>query len=107
MTIGLWRRVAPLRASDFPVGTPLHRFCAWNEAARRPDRRYVIAADIQTLLRAVAGSARGRGVFPRTVHSPAGSTNDGAAAAARRLFDRLCAAIGCADEAAHAAVFDA
>jgi len=51
MTPGTWRRAAPLKPSDFPAGTPLHNFCAWNQAARRPDRRYVIAGDIQTLLR--------------------------------------------------------
>jgi ADP-heptose:LPS heptosyltransferase len=29
-----------LTASDFPPGTPLHHFFAWNEGRRHPDRRY-------------------------------------------------------------------
>src|SRR5205814_9145132 len=51
MRLGSWHRVAPLDAGDFPAGTPLHHFCAWNEAARHKDRRYVIAGDIRSLLR--------------------------------------------------------
>src|SRR5256885_480153 len=124
MTIGTWRRAAPLTAADFPTGTPLHHFCAWNEIARRPDRRYVIAGDIHTLLREFGGeraremcvmhlvrrpliAARfgGRVLLSRAVPR---SPNDGAAAAAaRHLVDRLWAAIGCADDAMHAAVFAA
>jgi len=34
-----------LTANDFPPGTPLHHFFAWNEAAWRPDRRYRLARD--------------------------------------------------------------
>jgi len=34
-----------LTADDFPPGTPLHHFFAWNEAAWRPDRRYRLACD--------------------------------------------------------------
>src|SRR5436190_16632719 len=84
MTSASWHRVAPLGAGDFPAGTPLHHFFAWNEAARHKDRRYVIARDIDTLIAAFGG----------------GET-------ARELVDRLLAAIGSADEAAHAAVFAA
>src|SRR5579864_6696610 len=32
-----------LTANDFPPGTPLHHFFAWNKAAWRPDRRYRLA----------------------------------------------------------------
>jgi ADP-heptose:LPS heptosyltransferase len=84
MTSASWHRVAPLGAGDFPAGTPLHRFFAWNEAARHKDRRYIIARDIDMLFAASDG----------------GET-------ARELVDRLLAAIGSADEAAHAAVFSA
>src|SRR5438270_8652597 len=84
MTSASWHRAAPLGAGDFPTGTPLHRFFAWNEAARHKDRRYVIARDIDTLFAAFGG----------------GET-------ARELVDRLLAAVGSADEAAHAAVFAA
>jgi ADP-heptose:LPS heptosyltransferase len=34
-----------LTSRDFPAGTPLHHFFAWNEGRRRPDRRYRIARD--------------------------------------------------------------
>ncbi len=124
MTPGTWRRAAPLKPSDFPAGTPLHHFCAWNEAARRPDRRYVIAGDIQTLRREFGGGERARELCVthlarrpliaarlggRVLLSRAGtgSTDNwvAATAAAAHLVDRLCAAI--ADDAAHAAVFDA
>ena len=38
-----------LRASDFPAGTPLNAFFAWNEARWRRDRRYTIARDLSYL----------------------------------------------------------
>lgn len=41
----------PLSAGDFPAGTPLNAFFAWNEARRRPDRRYTIACDLSYLYR--------------------------------------------------------
>ena len=41
----------PLRAGDFPAGTPLNAFFAWNEARRRRDRRYTIACDLLYLYR--------------------------------------------------------
>lgn len=40
-----------LRASDFPTGTPLRAFFAWNEARRKRDRRYTIACDLWSLYR--------------------------------------------------------
>jgi ADP-heptose:LPS heptosyltransferase len=69
-----------LTAKDFPPGTPLHHFFAWNEAAWRPDRRYRLARHPD-----------------RLPASPAG----------KRLAERLAAAIGNPDNAAHAAVFAA
>jgi ADP-heptose:LPS heptosyltransferase len=126
MTTGSWRRVTPLKASDFPAGTPLHHFCAWNQAARRPDRRYVIAGDIQTLLREFGGGERARELCVTHLarrpliaarlgggvllsRAASGSTDNwvAATAAAGHLVDRLRGTIGCADDAAHAAVFDA
>ena len=47
-----WVRARPLRSSDFPSDTPLHHFFAWNEAARRRDRRYTIACDLYRLISA-------------------------------------------------------
>src|SRR5579863_5594879 len=69
-----------LTASDFPPGTPLHHFFAWNAVAWRPDRRYRLARDPD-----------------RVPPSPAG----------KRLADSLAAAIGNPDSAAHAEVFAA
>jgi ADP-heptose:LPS heptosyltransferase len=123
MSIGRWHRVAPLGAGDFPAGTPLCRFFAWNEAAGRKDRRYIIARDICTLFRAFGGGEAARamcvahlsrrslvtlrlGGWVALQLSAADRTQDGAAvAAARELVDRLLAAIGDADDASHAAVF--
>lgn len=36
---------ARLTAADFPTGTPLHHFFAWNEGRWRRDRRYLLARD--------------------------------------------------------------
>jgi ADP-heptose:LPS heptosyltransferase len=36
----LTRPNRPLTSADFPAGTPLNAFFAWNEAGRRQDRRY-------------------------------------------------------------------
>src|SRR5579863_5694674 len=55
-----WLRGATLRAGDFPPGTPLRHFFAWNERSPRPDRRYVIANDLHQLLTALGGVARAR-----------------------------------------------
>ncbi|HEV8678885.1 MAG TPA: glycosyltransferase family 9 protein [Stellaceae bacterium] len=69
-----------LTAQDFPPGTPLHHFFAWNEAAWRPDRRYKLARDTDRLP----------------------STPEG-----RRVVASLDATRGNPDIAAHAAVFAA
>jgi ADP-heptose:LPS heptosyltransferase len=69
-----------LASNNFPPGTPLHHFFAWNEAAWRTDPRYRLAREPD-----------------RLPSSPAG----------KRLADSLTAAIGNTDMAAHAAVFAA
>src|SRR5579863_8145465 len=69
-----------LTAKDFPPGTPLNHFFAWNEAASQPDPRYRLARDPD-----------------RVPALPAGT----------RLAECLAAAIGNPDDAAHAAVFAA
>jgi ADP-heptose:LPS heptosyltransferase len=69
-----------LTAGDFPPGTALRQFFAWNEAARWPDRRYKLAQDPDRLPQSTAG---------------------------KRLRDSLAAAVGNPDAAAHAAVFAA
>ncbi len=49
-------------ARDFPPGTPLHHFFAWNEAVAwwRRDRRYQLAAETRTLAEAGCPGAAGR-----------------------------------------------
>ena len=69
-----------IAASDFPPGTPLNHFFAWNQTAWWPDRRYKLARDPDRL-----------------------ATSPGAA----RLAECIAAAIGNPDSAAHAAVFAA
>jgi ADP-heptose:LPS heptosyltransferase len=69
-----------ITASDFPSGTPLNHFFAWNATAWWPDRRYKLARDPDRL-----------------------ATSPGAA----RLAECTAAAIGNPDSAAHAAVFAA
>ena len=125
MRLGSWHRVAPLDAGDFPAGTPLHHFFAWNEAARHKDRRYVVARDIYTLFTAFGGGEAARAMcVSHLARRPlitarfgswvslqllaADRTEDAAVAAvARDLVDRLLAASGAADESVHAAVFAA
>jgi ADP-heptose:LPS heptosyltransferase len=45
-----------LTANDFPPGTPLHHFFAWNEAAWRSDRRYRLARDPDRAAKRLADS---------------------------------------------------
>ena len=44
-----------LSVRDFPPGTPLHHFLAWNERRWRPDRRYRLLRDPARLPAAIAG----------------------------------------------------
>jgi len=69
-----------ITASDFPLGTPLNHFFAWNETAWWPDRRYRLARDPDRLAK-----------------SPG----------AAQLAECIAAATGNPDSAAHAAVFAA
>jgi len=122
----------PLRALDFPDGSPLNAFFAWNEARLRKDRRYTIACDLSYLYRRFAPEDAGPAVcvthlaihpvirwrFPSRAllssvalakamgvrHNAADAP---AAASAQRLVESMLASIGTADLARHAAVFEA
>ena len=125
MTILSWHRVAPFGPGDFPAGTPLCRFFAWNEAARHKDRRYIIARDIYTLFTAFGRGEAARamcvahlarrplvglrvgGWVSLQLAAPDRTQDGTVVAGARKLVDRLLAAIGATDETAHAAVFAA
>jgi ADP-heptose:LPS heptosyltransferase len=109
----------------------LCHFFAWNEAARVPDCRYVIACDIHRLLTGLGGKDAAREIClthlalrpvilfrlgNRVLVSKealAGARrrdrvrDQPAITAGRQLIQRLHATIGSVDEAAHAAVFDA
>lgn len=126
-----WVRGLPLRSSDFPAGTPLNHFFAWNEKARRHDRRYIIARDLYRLITALGNhdAARATAVghlASRPViaarrdrrmlivnEAPAidalhdGNVGGPAVAAARQTVERLVASIGSSDIDAHAALFTA
>src|ERR1700689_4425324 len=112
-------------SADFPAGTPLHHFLAWNEARRRRDRRDVIARDLYRLLRHFGDDAEAiEGCVAHLVQAPViawrwcgwmrlcpvgpGKAPEGTAAqAARLLVEALRGALGTGAPAAHAAVFQA
>ncbi|MEI9984944.1 MAG: glycosyltransferase family 9 protein [Aliidongia sp.] len=114
-----------LTAGDFPEGTPLNRFLAWNEARLQRDRRYVVARDIHRLLDRFGGTeAAVETCVAHLTQSPViawrwfrwmrlrpGAAEpvpaSPAASAARTLIEALRAACGNSDMAAHAAVFRA
>jgi ADP-heptose:LPS heptosyltransferase len=123
---------ATLRAHDFPAGTPLNAFFAWNEARWRRDRRYTIACDLFSLYRRFGGDEEGIpicvshiaiqpvirwrfrshillsavGLAARRKMWP-GPLDAAVIAAAHRLIASLLASIGSAEPDIHAAVFDA
>ena len=122
----------PLGAGDFPSGTPLNAFFAWNEARRRRDRRYTIACDLSFLYRRSETDEAGLTVCVShiAVHpvirwrfrswlllSSAGlatasgmrrnSCDTPAVAAAHRVVESLLAASGAVELEKHAAVFKA
>ena len=122
----------PLGAGDFPSGTPLNAFFAWNEARRRRDRRYTIACDLSFLYRRSETDGTGLTVCVShiAVHpvirwrfrswlllSSAGlatasgmrrnSCDTPAVAAAHRVVESLLAASGAVELEKHAAVFKA
>ena len=109
-------------SGEFPAGTPLHHFLAWNEARLRRDRRDVIARDLYRLLRHFGDGAeaiercvahlvqapviawRWRGWMRL---NPVGPAKPPDGKAARLLVEALRAALGTDVPAAHAAVFQA
>lgn len=84
--------------NDFPAGTPLNRFFAWNEARRWRDRRYRIACDLYRLMAPYAEDEAA---------IAAGAAYLGQASAARALVLSLRRTLGSGDPGAHAAVFAA
>jgi len=125
-------RPRSLRAGDFPVGTPLNAFFAWNEGRWRRDRRYTIACDLLHLYRRFEAVAAGlavcishltvRPVIRRRFRSQIllssaglatamqmtrGSSGRPTIASAHRVIDSLLASIGAVELEKHAAVFNA
>jgi ADP-heptose:LPS heptosyltransferase len=133
MRTGSWVRGSQLRSSDFPVGTALNHFFAWNETARRRDRRYIIACDLYRLITALgrndaahAAAVAHLALRPVIIArcgqhlliSNDASPIDGnrgrdiggpapAFAAASQTVERLIASIGSSDAGAHAGLFAA
>jgi ADP-heptose:LPS heptosyltransferase len=126
------QRATRLGARDFPAGTPLHAFFAWNEARLIRDRRFVVACDIHRLLARFGAGAKARmicvahlaarpvilwrlrqwmplsaGAQKAAIAALQGRGDDPAAMAARQLVDSLSAGIGSDDLATHAAFFRA
>jgi ADP-heptose:LPS heptosyltransferase len=123
--------VMVLQAHDFPAGTPLNAFFAWNETKWRPDRRYTIACDLFSLYRRFGGDEEGiricvshiaiqpvirlrwrshilisaAGLRARRKMSP--GLHDAAVVAAHRVVTSLLESIGSAEPDIHAAVFNA
>jgi len=107
MTPGSWRRVAPLKPSDF---RPARRciILRLEPTLASTGSAYVLAGDLHTLLLRIRRGERGaracvmhlarrpliavrlggRILLSRTAHSPAASTDDGATAAAAALSGR-------------------
>jgi ADP-heptose:LPS heptosyltransferase len=123
---------AALQAHDFPAGTPLNAFFAWNEAQWRPDRRYTIACDIFYLYRRFGGDGAGIPICVShiairpvirwrfrshvllsatglaAVREISSSLGDApVVASARRVLTSLLASTGSAEPDIHAAVFAA
>lgn len=129
MRRGLWFERRALRADDFPPGTPLNHFFAWNEAHRRRDCRSLIAGDIYSLLTAFGDSEETRSFCVRhlavrpvilrrrgnqmlvsraDIERSLGAGERGTRLeAGRRLVRRLSASIGSSESAVHAALFAA
>ena len=122
----------PLGASDFPPGTPLNAFFAWNEARRRRDRRYTIACDLSYLYRRFKTDETGLTVcvshitiqpvirwryrswillssarLATAMRMRRNSCHTPAVASAHRVVGSLLASIGAVELEKHAAVFKA
>jgi ADP-heptose:LPS heptosyltransferase len=127
---GIWPQ--SLRASDFPAGTPLNAFFAWNEARWLTDRRYTIARDLLYLYWRFKADEGGLAVCvchiavrpvirwrfrSQILLSSAGLTHamgmrrgwcdTPVAVSAQRLLECLLASIGAAELEKHAAAFNA
>jgi ADP-heptose:LPS heptosyltransferase len=127
---GTWPQ--PLRAGDFPAGTPLNAFFAWNESRWRQDRRYTIARDLSSLYRRFNADDTGlavcvshiairpvirwrflsqimlsRSALAAAIGMGRTGCDTAVAASARRLIQSLLASIGAVDLEKHAAVFGA
>jgi ADP-heptose:LPS heptosyltransferase len=127
---GIWPQ--SLRASDFPAGTPLNAFLAWNEARRLTDRRYTIARDLLYLYWRFKADESGLAVcvchiavrpvirwrfrsqillssagLAHAMRMRCGWCDTPVAVSARRLVESLLASIGAAELEKHAAVFKA
>jgi ADP-heptose:LPS heptosyltransferase len=118
-----------LDAKSFPPGTPLNAFFAWNEARVFRDRRYLVARDVDALVKGLEDGReiglahlitgpvidrRSRGQIAMSERrlrkargAISGASGSPAAAAAQQLIERLLASIGEAEVSAHAAVFQA
>jgi len=121
-----------LRSHDFPAGTPLNAFFAWNEARWKQDRRYTIACDLSYLYRRLNGDSGAvtvcvshlaiRPVMRWRFRSLVLLSSTGLAtakqmlpglrdtpvvAAAHRVVESLLASIGAVELNPHAAVFKA
>jgi ADP-heptose:LPS heptosyltransferase len=122
----------PLGADDFPAGTPLNAFFAWNEARRRRDRRYTIACDLSYLYRRFNRDEAGFTVcvshiairpvirwrfrsriflssagVATAIGMPRNTGDPPAVVLARRVVESLLASVGSAELDKHAAVFKA
>jgi ADP-heptose:LPS heptosyltransferase len=125
-------RPQSLRARDFPAGTPLNAFFAWNEARWRRDRRYTIARDLSYIYRrfkadevclaacvchiAICPVIRWRfrsqillssAGLAQATETRRGCNDTPVVVSARRLVRSLLASIGAAEQEKHAAVFKA
>ena len=122
----------PLNADNFPNGSPLNAFFAWNEARWRKDRRYTIACDLSYLYRRFVPEDLGLAVcvthiairpvirwrfrsrallssaeLAKAIGTRRNASDAPAAASAQRLVESMLASIGTKDLARHAAVFEA
>jgi ADP-heptose:LPS heptosyltransferase len=122
----------PLGAGDFPAGTPLNAFFAWNEARRIRDRRYTISCDLSYLYRRFKADEAGLAVCvshiairpvirwrfrSQLLLSSAGlataigmrrnSCDPPTVVLAQRVVESLLASIGAGELEKHAAVFKA
>lgn len=79
------RQPERLTATDFPAGTPLHHFFAWNEGRWRRDRRYLSARDPDRAPAEIAARVRAAiGNPDRAAHAAVFAAFEAAAGARQR-----------------------